>query len=159
MEILIGGAEGPGSLARLNRLLVVDCPPGTGDEPLSVVQLVGKAQGAVIVTTPQDLAIANVHKWIMFCRQLDLPVVGVVENMSGFVRPHCGKRSDIFKSGGGETMAADMGVGFLGRVPVGPNVVEASDKGESYLQTHEDSPTTRAFREVVRAIVDHDRTG
>ena len=87
-------------------------PPGTGDEPLSVAQLLGDADGALIVTTPQDVALIDVRKAITFCRQVKLPILGVVENMSGFVCPHCGKTVDIFKSGGGEAMASDMGVPF-----------------------------------------------
>jgi len=87
--------------------LIVDSPPGTGDEPLSIAQLLGSATGAVIVTTPQELAISDVRKCVTFCRKLELPVLGVVENMSGFVCPSCGQRSDIFKCGGGEKMAAE----------------------------------------------------
>ncbi len=139
--------------------LVVDCPPGTGDEPLSVAQLIGNADGAVIVTTPQELAISDVRKCVTFCRKLDLPVIGVVENMSGFVCPHCGKRSDIFKSGGGEAMAADMDIPFLGRVPLDPEVVLASDRGELYLQAQNDSETARAFRGVVQPILDMTHNG
>jgi len=140
--------------------LVVDCPPGTGDEPLSVAQLIGSPDGAVIVTTPQELAISDVRKCVTFCRQLNLPVLGVVENMSGFVCPHCGKTSDIFKSGGGEAMAADMGVPFLGRVPIDPEMVLAGDRGELYLQAHENSPTARAFRNVLKPILElNPRTG
>jgi len=134
--------------------LVVDCPPGTGDEPLSVAQLIGHPAGAVIVTTPQDLAVSDVRKCVTFCRKLDLPVIGVVENMSGFVCPHCGRRSDVFSSGGGEAMAADMGVPFLGRVPLDPEVVRACDRGELHRQAREDSETSRAFRDVVRPILD-----
>jgi len=133
--------------------LVVDCPPGTGDEPLSVAQLIGNADGAVIVTTPQELAISDVRKCVTFCRRLQLPVLGVVENMSGFVCPHCGKTSDIFGSGGGEAMAADMGIPFLGRIPLDPQVVLSSDKGDLYLHAQEASPTALAFQNVVRPIL------
>jgi len=137
--------------------LVVDCPPGTGDEPLSVVQLIGKPDGAVIVTTPQDLAISAVRKCINFCRQLDVPVLGVIENMRGFVCPHCGKRVDIFKSGGGEAMAADMDVPFLGRIPIDPEVVRASDRGELYVQAHAESETGTAFRDAITSILNMQR--
>ncbi|MEN6537762.1 MAG: Mrp/NBP35 family ATP-binding protein, partial [Bryobacteraceae bacterium] len=78
--------------------LIVDCPPGTGDEPLSVIQALGNTDGAVVVTTPQDVALVDVRKSISFCQQLGLPVLGVIENMSGFVCPHCGEVADIFKS-------------------------------------------------------------
>lgn len=139
--------------------LVVDCPPGTGDEPLSVAQLIGKPDGAVIVTTPQDLAISDVRKCINFCRQLDLPVLGVIENMSGFVCPHCGKSVDIFKSGGGETMAADMGVPFLGRIPIDPEVVRASDRGELYMQAQAESKTATAFHDAIMPILSSTKGG
>lgn len=92
--------------------LIIDAPPGTGDEPLSVCQLAAPLTGAVVVTTPQDVATADVRRSITFCRQLDLPVLGVVENMSGFVCPHCNTVTEIFKSGGGERMAESMGVSF-----------------------------------------------
>jgi len=85
--------------------LIVDSPPGTGDEPLSVVQLLENADGAIIVTTPQEVALSDVRKCITFCRNLRLPVLGVLENMSGFVCPNCGQRTDVFKSGGGEQMS------------------------------------------------------
>jgi len=135
--------------------LVVDCPPGTGDEPLSVAQLIGNPDGAVIVTTPQDLALSDVRKCVTFCRKLRLPVIGVIENMSGFVCPHCGKTSYIFKSGGGEAMAADMGIPFLGRVPLDPALVRACDRGELYLQAREASETARAFRSVLESILEY----
>ncbi|MCI0469914.1 MAG: Mrp/NBP35 family ATP-binding protein, partial [Nitrospirae bacterium] len=97
--------------------LVVDCPPGTGDEPLSVIQLLENIDGAVVVTTPQDVSLADVRKSITFCRTTNMPILGVVENMSGFVCPHCSNTVDIFKSGGGEKMASEMGAPFLGRIP------------------------------------------
>ncbi|MDD3642845.1 MAG: iron-sulfur cluster carrier protein MrpORP [Candidatus Krumholzibacteria bacterium] len=125
--------------------LVIDSPPGTGDEPLSVAQLIPDADGAVVVTTPQDVALADVRRCITFCRQLNLPVIGVVENMSGFVCPHCGKTTDLFKRGGGEAMAAEMGVPFLGRVPFEPEVVRAADGGEPYVIGHPETETGKVF--------------
>lgn len=125
--------------------LVIDSPPGTGDEPLSVAQLVPDADGAVIVTTPQNIALIDVRKCITFCRQLSLPVLGVVENMSGFVCPHCGERTDLFKSGGGREMADDMKVPFLGAVPFDPAVVHAADLGEPYVLKHPESETGKIF--------------
>jgi Mrp family chromosome partitioning ATPase len=125
--------------------LIVDCPPGTGDEPLSVIQLMENASGAVIVTTPQDVALLDVRKSITFCRQLKLPVLGVVENMSGFICPKCGEVVDIFKKGGGEAMAADMGVPFLGRVPITQAVVESGDAGQPCVYHYADDLAARAF--------------
>lgn len=134
--------------------LVVDCPPGTGDEPLSVIKLLGDADGAIIVTTPQDVALTDVRRSITFCRQLNLPVIGVIENMSGFACPHCGETVDIFKSGGGERMAEEMGVPFLGRIPLDPAMVRAGDSGMSLLEKHGDMPAARALSDVLRNIID-----
>ena len=134
--------------------LVVDAPPGTGDEPLSVCQLIGDADGAVVVTTPQDVALAAVRKSITFCRQLCLPILGVVENMSGFACPHCGKLTEIFKSGGGERMAHEMHVPFLGRIPMDPTIGEACDAGTPYVSAYARSETAKAFGRVVRPILE-----
>ncbi|GAH44812.1 unnamed protein product, partial [marine sediment metagenome] len=123
--------------------LIVDCPPGTGDEPLSIVQLLGTADGAVVVTTPQQLAVLDVKKCITFCRQLNLPVLGVLENMSGFVCPKCGEKTDVFKSGGGEIMAKQMGVPFLGRIPIDPQIVQACDAGKPYVSHYSRTPTAK----------------
>jgi len=133
--------------------LIIDSPPGTGDEPLSVCQLVKNPDGAVIVTTPQDVATADVRKSITFCRQLSLPVIGVIENMSGFVCPHCGETTNIFKAGGGERMARDMGVPFLGRIPIDPTIDEACDAGEPFVCDRDHSETVRAFRQIISPIL------
>jgi len=133
--------------------LVIDCPPGTGDEPLSVCQLVGNADGAVIVTTPQDVATANVRRSIRFCQDLHLPVLGVVENMSGFVCPACGAVTDIFGSGGGERMALEMGVPFLGRVPLDPAVGKAGDEGLPFAEHHRRTETGRAMESVIKPLL------
>jgi Mrp family chromosome partitioning ATPase/predicted Fe-Mo cluster-binding NifX family protein len=133
--------------------LIVDCPPGTGDEPLSVLQLLGGGARAVVVTTPQDIAIDDVRRSVNFCSQTGNPVLGVVENMSGFVCPHCQQEVDIFHSGGGETMAAEMGVPFLGRIPLDPELVRSGDEGYAFLRVHRDSPTARAIETVLGPIV------
>ena len=133
--------------------LVIDSPPGTGDEPLSVAQLVEGADGAVIVTTPQEIALADVRKSINFCRQLDLPVLGVVENMSGFACPACGEVTPLFGSGGGERMAREMGVPFLGRVPLDPAVVQAGDAGVPVVQPGAEGPTAEAFEAIVGPLL------
>lgn len=134
--------------------LIVDSPPGTGDEPLSICQLIEDADGALIVTTPQDVAISDVRKCITFCRQLKMPVLGVIENMSGFVCPHCGHRTDLFKSGGGERMASEMGVPFLGCIPVDTTVVESCDAGQPFVQHCADAPGARAFERITEALRD-----
>jgi Mrp family chromosome partitioning ATPase/predicted Fe-Mo cluster-binding NifX family protein len=118
--------------------LVVDSPPGTGDEPLSVAQLIPDAQ-AIIVTTPQEVALADVRKSIAFCRQTQMDITGMIENMSGFICPHCGKGVDIFKTGGGERTALAANVAFLGRLPFDFELVEAGDEGKlvKYMQNQE----------------------
>ena len=100
--------------------LIVDLPPGTGDEPLTIAQLMPEADGAVVVTTPQDVALLDSRKSVTFARSLKMPVLGMVENMSGLICPHCGKEIDLFKMGGGEKAAHEMGVPFLGRIPIDP---------------------------------------
>ncbi len=133
--------------------LIIDSPPGTGDEPLTVAQLIEDADGAVLVTTPQDLSTADVKRSIGFCRKLNLPVLGVIENMSGFVCPHCGERTDIFKSGGGEKMAEEMGVPFLGRIPLDPKIVEAGDSGQPYVYHYAQSEAAKAFEEAIEPLL------
>ncbi|MBM4272507.1 MAG: Mrp/NBP35 family ATP-binding protein [Deltaproteobacteria bacterium] len=133
--------------------LVIDFPPGTGDEPLSVAQLIPDSDGAVIVTTPQDLSLVDVRKSIDFCRQLKIPVLGVIENMSGLVCPHCGGVIDVFKRGGGEKMAAEMGVPFLGSIPVEPLIVEASDNGEPFVYHYGKTAAASAFSDAIKPIL------
>jgi len=133
--------------------LVVDSPPGTGDEPLSVAQLLEQGTGAVIVTTPQQLAIVDVRKAITFCRSLNMPVLGVIENMSGFVCPKCGEKTPIFGSGGAERMAEEMNVPFLGSIPFDPKLVESGDAGQPFMQLHSEGEAAKAFAEAVRTLV------
>ena len=133
--------------------LVVDSPPGTGDEPLTIAQLIPEADGAVVVTTPQKVAVADVRRCIGFCRQVQLPVLGVIENMSGLICPECGGKVELFKSGGGRQMAHEMDVPFLGSVPIDPLIVEASDDGKPYVRHFPDSPAARAFQEAVAPIL------
>jgi Mrp family chromosome partitioning ATPase len=134
-------------------VLVVDCPPGTGDEPLSVVQLLEGGAGAVVVTTPQAVAIQDVRKCIAFCRRLEVPVLGVIENMSGFVCPACGETTDIFRRGGGERMARDMGVPFLGAIPLDPRLVLAGDAGDAFFVRYPDSAAAAALDAAVEPLL------
>ncbi|MDX9745848.1 MAG: Mrp/NBP35 family ATP-binding protein [Syntrophales bacterium] len=134
--------------------LVIDFPPGTGDEPLSIAQMIPECDGAVIVTTPQNLSLNDVKKSINFCRRIKIPVLGVIENMSGLMCPHCGQMIDLFKSGGGEAMANKMDVPFLGRIPIDPRVVEASDLGEPFIERHADSEGAAAFARIVQQLID-----
>ncbi|MEO0077425.1 MAG: Mrp/NBP35 family ATP-binding protein [candidate division WOR-3 bacterium] len=136
--------------------LIIDSPPGTGDEPLSVCQLVGRLDGAIIVTTPQKVAAVDVRKSITFCRKLGVPVLGVVENMSGFACPKCGTVTPVFRSGAGAQISRDMLVPFLGAVPLDPKVAEASDKGEAFVHNYSSSTAAQAMLAVVRPLLELD---
>ena len=136
--------------------LVIDSPPGTGDEPLSIAQLVGADAAAVIVTTPQDLSIADVRRSVSFCNALSLPILGIIENMSGYVCEHCGQRSDLFKAGGGEALAAELGLQLLGRIPIDPHVVVSGDAGTPFASEVTNFPAAKAFECVVQNILAFD---
>lgn len=127
--------------------LIVDLPPGTGDEPLSVAQLIGSSDGSIIVTTPQDVALLDSRKSVSFSRKLNVPVLGIVENMSGFTCPHCNKEIDLFKVGGGEKAAEELGVPFLGRIPIDPEIVDSGDSGKPFVRHMRDSRAFSAFSE------------
>lgn len=133
--------------------LIVDCPPGTGDEPLSVIQLLGDADGAIVVTTPQNVAAVDVSKSINFCRQLELKVTGVVENMSGFVCPECRKITYVFKEGGGKRLAEKYGIPFLGSIPLDPAIGEAGDSGKPYVAQFKDSPVSEIYAKITRSLI------
>lgn len=133
--------------------LVVDCPPGTGDEPLSVLQLLGPEAKAVIVTTPQGVAVDDVRRSITFCAEVGNPVLGIVENMSGHICSQCGQVDDIFGSGGGEALALEMGVPFLGKIPLDPEVVRSGDEGFAFLRVHHEGPTAQAMTKIVKPIL------
>ncbi|MBN1593648.1 MAG: P-loop NTPase [Candidatus Coatesbacteria bacterium] len=135
--------------------LIVDSPPGTGDEPLSIAQMLQKPEGAIIVTTPQDLSVLDVRKCINFCRKLHIPVMGVVENMSGFVCPGCGERIDIFKAGGGARMANELDVPYLGSIPIDQAVTMASDAGKSFIVEAKDSGATAAFQNIAKKVLEY----
>ena len=125
-------------------VLLIDCPPGTGDEPLSVAQLVPGAD-AVVVTSPQDVALLDSRKCVNFARELELRLLGIVENLAGFVCPGCGRRIELFKLGGGERAAAEMGVPFLGRIPITEAMVQAGDRGRPLVVAAPDDPAAVAL--------------
>lgn len=131
--------------------LIIDAPPGTGDEPLTVAQNIKDAL-ALVVTTPQDIALADVRKSLNFCKHVEMEIVGMVENMSGFICPHCDESVEIFKTGGGEKTALEFGVNFLGRIPLDPKVVIGGDAGNPYLSSDEDSPAVKAFSTVIENV-------
>ncbi|MHC4459522.1 MAG: P-loop NTPase, partial [Planctomycetota bacterium] len=127
--------------------LIIDSPPGTGDEPLTVAQTIKDAK-AIIVTTPQEVSLADVRKSISFCKTVKMEIFGVIENMSGFACPHCDKMIDLFGKGGGEKTALEYGLTFLGRIPFDPNVVICGDSGTCFQDAHANSTVTRAFAEI-----------
>jgi len=130
--------------------LFIDLPPGTGDEPLSVMQLIPEMDGVVIVTIPSEVSQIVVKKAITFARKLGIPVIGIIENMSGFVCPKCGAETNIFKTGGGQRIAEDLSVPFLGCIPIDPEICRDSDNGNSFIIEHENSPATKAFMKIVK---------
>ena len=132
--------------------LLVDLPPGTGDEALSVAQFIPNLSGAIIVTIPSEVSQIVVKKAVIFAHEIKLPVIGILENMSGFICPNCGARIDIFKTGGGEKIAKELGVSFLGKIPLDPRIVEDSDAGIPFIVKHPDSPAAKAFMDVVAKV-------
>ncbi len=132
--------------------LVVDSPPGTGDEPLSICQLLPEVTGAVVVTTPQEISVTDVRKCLSFCERMGLRVLGVVENMAGFACPHCGRKINPFGTGGGEKLAAEAGVPFLGSMPMVQGMVEACDAGEPFVQKYPDNEVALAIGSIADRI-------
>ncbi len=128
--------------------LIIDLPPGTGDEALSTAHLIKNINGALVVTTPQDVALLDSRKSITFCREIKVPLIGVVENMSGMSCPHCEQEIELFKTGGGERIAREMKVPFVGRIPLEPQIVISTDDGQSYVVNHPESRVAQAFNRV-----------
>ncbi|XHH09521.1 MAG: Mrp/NBP35 family ATP-binding protein [Candidatus Bathyarchaeia archaeon] len=132
--------------------LFVDLPPGTGDEPLTVTQLIPDMDGVLIVTMPSELSEAVVKKSVSFAKQVGVPVIGIIENMSGFVCPDCGKKIDIFQSGGGMRIAEAQTVPYLGNIPIDPSVCNDADQGLSVIEEKKESPTTKSLMEILQKI-------
>jgi ATP-binding protein involved in chromosome partitioning len=132
--------------------LFIDLPPGTGDESLSVMQLLPEMDGVIIVTIPSEVSQVVVKKAVTFARQLNIPIIGIVENMSGFICPQCGARYDIFKSGGGRKISDDLDVPFLGSIPIDPMICKDSDKGNPFVIEHSKSSAAEAFMNIVEKI-------
>jgi ATP-binding protein involved in chromosome partitioning len=132
--------------------LIIDAPPGTGDESLSIAQLIPDVR-AIVVTTPQQVAIEDVRRSLQFLKKVSLEVLGVIENMSGLICPHCQQEIDLFKQGGGESLARERGVPFLGRIPLDPNLVSEADAGRPFFKGHEDSAMVLAFNRIVDELV------
>jgi len=132
--------------------LIVDLPPGTGDEPLSIIQLLTDCDGAIIVTTPQDIALVSVKKSINFVKKMQIPIIGIIENMSGFTCPHCGETIDVFKTDGGVHTATHHDLPFLGKIPLDPTIASDSDQGKPFFNTTKQGKTTQAFETIVKNI-------
>jgi len=133
--------------------LIIDSPPGTGDEPLSICQLIPELEGGIIVTTPQKVALLDSRKCINFLKNLKIPILGIIENMSGLKCPHCGKNIDLFKSGGGKKVALEFNIPFLGKIPIDINLVESSDEGKPYILQYKNSETAQVFNKIVKSII------
>lgn len=127
--------------------LIIDSPPGTGDEPLTVAQIIKDAK-AIIVTTPQEVALADVRKSIRFCREVKMEIFGLVENMSGYTCPECGAAMNIFGTGGGQRTAIEAKIPFLGKIPMDPLLVACGDTGVSYQDKHPESVASKAFQKI-----------
>ncbi|GBE18462.1 septum site-determining protein MinD [archaeon BMS3Abin16] len=132
--------------------LIIDLPPGTSDEPLSVAQSIPESEGAIIVTTPQEVSLLDIYKSLNFAEKLKMPIIGIVENMSGFACPHCGETSNIFKAGGGKAAAERYKVPFLGAIPIDPKIVEDSDAGKPFVTQNPDSKAAKAFYSLVAKV-------
>lgn len=132
--------------------LIIDLPPGTGDEALNVIQLVPNLDGVVIVTIPSEVSQIVVKKAITFVKELKVPIIGLIENMSGFVCPNCGTEINIFKTGGGEKIAKELEVSFLGKIPLDQRICEDSDKGEPFIIKHKSSVAAKAFLSIAKRI-------
>ncbi len=146
---LIGGVE----WQELDYLLV-DLPPGTGNESVTTMDLIGDVTGCIIVTTPQEVALLDSRKSVNFVKDSELPIIGIVENMSGLTCPHCQKEINVFKKGGGEAAAHDMGVPFLGRIPLDPEVGAHCDSGEPFAMFCSDTETAQAFHDIANKVDD-----
>ncbi len=146
---LLGGVE----WQDLNYLLV-DLPPGTGNESVTTIDLIPNVSGCVIVTTPQEVALLDSRKSVSFAKDSQIPIVGIVENMSGLNCPHCHQHVEVFRRGGGEMSAREMGVPFLGRIPLDPDVVTQCDYGEPFALFHSDTPTAEAFHDIANKVDD-----
>ncbi len=128
--------------------ILFDLPPGTGNEQITIIDFIGEVDGAVVVTTPQDLAILDARKMISFARDSNVPIVGVIENMSTMSCPHCSEKIDVFKKGGGKKLAEELVLPYLGSIPLDGNIVANSDSGDPVVLSHPDSEATKAFLEL-----------
>jgi Mrp family chromosome partitioning ATPase len=134
--------------------LIIDAPPGTGDEPLSVCQLIEDLTAAIIVTTPQDVALLDARKSILFTRQLKVPFIGLIENMSGFVCPECKEEIVLFGAGTGKKVADEFMIEFLGSIPMEPGIVRAGDTGKPFIHFNKETATAQSIKQIVIKTID-----
>jgi ATP-binding protein involved in chromosome partitioning len=134
--------------------LFIDAPPGTGDESLSVMQLIPEMDGTIIITIPSEVSEDVVKKAVSFSRQMRIPVIGIVENMSGFTCAKCGEKINILGAGGGKRIAEELDVPFLGQIPIDPKICEEADRGVSFLAGNANSASAKAFKEIVKKVED-----
>jgi len=132
--------------------LLVDLPPGTGDEPLNIIQLMPEMDGAIIITAPSDLSQYVVRKAVSMARRMNIPIIGIIENMSGFVCPNCGERYEILGSGGGKKISEEMNLNFLGQIPIDPKITENTDQGTPFIINDPESQTVKIFNGIVQKI-------
>ncbi|VUT24664.1 MAG: antiporter inner membrane protein [Candidatus Methanolliviera sp. GoM_asphalt] len=132
--------------------LIVDLPPGTGDESISIAQLTG-ADGSIIVTTPQSVALLNSRKAVGFAQKMSIPIIGIIENMSGFICPHCGERVDIFGEGGGERTAEEFGLPFLGRIPLDKKICDGGEAGRPMIIDNDNSDNIDIFKDLAEKVI------
>ncbi|XP_028395562.1 cytosolic Fe-S cluster assembly factor NUBP2 homolog [Dendronephthya gigantea] len=135
--------------------LIIDTPPGTSDEHITVVESLKhfNPDGAILVTTPQEVSVNDVRRELSFCHKTEVPVLGIIENMSGFICPHCSECSNVFSSGGGEALAKQCGVPFLGCIPLDPNLAKCLEEGEDFLQSFLESEASKSFNKIVTDLV------
>ncbi|XP_072044406.1 cytosolic Fe-S cluster assembly factor NUBP2 homolog isoform X2 [Amphiura filiformis] len=135
--------------------LIIDTPPGTSDEHITVIENLQeyKADGAILVTTPQAVAVGDVRRELTFCRKTKIPVLGVVENMSGFVCPHCTECTNVFSKGGGEALANQFSVPFLGCIPLDPQLTQSLENGQNFLELYSNSASAAAVRKITEVLL------
>ncbi len=134
--------------------LIIDSPPGTGDEPLSIAQLIPDLTGAIIVTTPQEVALLDSRKAVNFARAVNIPIIGIIENMSGLTCPYCGREIQLFKKGGGEKAAKELNVPFLGRLPLDPHIVISGDEGKPFVMNRGKNFGLEYMDKIINAILE-----
>lgn len=132
--------------------LLIDIPPSTGDEPLSLMQLLPDITGVIVVTAPSEVSQIVVKRAVGFTRELHVPVVGIIENLSGFVCPKCGAEFDILGTGGGQKISEQLGIPFLGKIPIDQRICEDSDRGAPFIIEHAETPAAKAFMQVVNKV-------